>query len=467
VKTRRLAPLLGIETVGSTSSSQPAVLLVAVDPYIIRACVRAGMHCVVVHGPGVTESGYVQVPPDVETVFVEDRTNVGTVLSALARAGMVGRRFTCVLTSDEDSLVVAAALGVILGVPAMSPDVAVLFRDKRLQKQVVSRAGVPVARSRVIEDVHRLDPSVFDGFAKAVLKPIAGAGTHRTSVIRSREDLVAAGAAMRRDGVPARTFLLEEFVDGAEWVVNGVVVDGAVEFFGLGVYPEPRLTTVSTQAAVQMEALDPTTDAAAYDRVRPTVHAALDALGLRSGVFHMELFVPAGGRPPVFGECAARRGGGMTQEVVERKFDVDLGAAAVACAVGTDPGIRVSVAPDTVGWTSLVNRAGVLVRCPTVEQLEALPGVECAQVELPYGAQIGESLAGSWQRIGQVLVTGGTPEEFRARRDEVVRWFDERLVVVPPGASPAELRAWQATHWPDTDARFEAYRPHDVLATSR
>lgn len=77
-----------------------------------------------------------------------------------------------------------------------------------------------------------------------------------------------------------------------------------------------------------------------------------------------------------------------------------------------------------------------------------------------------ESLAETWQRVGRVLVTGSTPEEFRARRDGVVRWFDERLVVVPPGVSPAELRTWQAAHWPDTDSRLDAYKPRDVAAVS-
>lgn len=156
----------------------------------------------------------------------------------------------------------------------------------------------------------------------------------------------------------------------------------------------------------------------------------------------------------------------MTQEVVLCKFGVDLGAAAVACAAGTDPQIEVSVRADTVGSTSLVNKPGLLVACPTVGQLEVLPGVECARVELPYGSRMGDSLAGTFQRVGQVMVIGSTPEEFRARRDRAVRWFDERMVVVPPEASAAELRTWQGAHWPDTDSRFDAYRPGDVSVTS-
>ncbi len=439
-------------------SGRATVLLVNEDPYTIRACLQAGLRCVLVHGPGLIESGYIQIPPEVETVLAEDVASVESVLSALTRAGLRDRAFACVQTSDEEALVTAAALGVVLGVPAMSPDVAVLFRDKWLQKQVVSEAGVPVARSRVINDIHHVDPAIFDGFSKAVLKPIASGGTQRTSIIRSREELAAAGAALRREGVSARTFVLEEFVDGVEWVVNGVVVDGACRFQALGVYSETCLTTVSTGSAVQVETLDPVDSADSYELVRPVVDAVLAALGLHSAVFHMELFVPDDGREPVFGECAARRGGGMTHEVVQQKFGVDLGAAAVACALGVEPDLDVSLDPDTVGSTSLVRRPGLLVRCPTADDLEGRPGVRCARIDLPWGSVIGDKTAGTFQRVGQVLVTARTPEDFRAQRDDVVRWFDERLVLAPVGASPADLRAWQVGHWPGTADRFAPFR---------
>ena len=437
--------------------SQISALLVNGDPYTVRACIQLGISPVVLHGPKLREWGYIQLPPEVEAVFAEDVSSLECVLSSLGRAGMAERRFSFVQTSDERTLVTAAALGKILGVPAMSSDVAVRFRDKWLQKQVVAQSGVAVARSRVVEDVHDLDSSVFDGFEKAVLKPIAGGGTQNTSVVRSREDLLVAAAGLRRRGARQRTFVLEEFVEGEEWVVNGVVFDGVVQFFGVGTYSEPCLTTVASSSALQVETFDPHADADVYDLVRPVAETALGALGLRSGVFHMELFQREEGGAPVFGECAARPGGGVTQEVVHCKFGVDLSAAAVQCAAGVDPKINASVRPETVGSTFLANKPGVLVGYPAPDEIMALPGVEHLRLELPYGSRIKESLAGTFERVGQAVLIGSTPEEFRQRRDFLTTWFDERIVVVPTDASPSQLRTWQGEHWPETVSQFSTY----------
>jgi biotin carboxylase len=267
-------------------------------------------------------------------------------------------------------------------------------------------------------------------------------------VIRSREDLAAAGAAMRRDRAPARTFVLEEFVDGAEWAVDGVVFDGTLQFLSVAAYSQPCLIVVSSGSVMRIE-------------------TALGALGLRSGVFHMELFVPADGRPPVFGECAARPGGALLHEMVEYKFGVALGRAAVMTTAGIDPTITPSIRCETVGAVFLPSKPGVIVSYPTPAEVAALPGVEYVRLECPYGSRVDEHSANSSEGIGQVMLSGRTLEEFRDRCAFLTGWFDERVLAVPPEASPAELRVWQAAHWPDTETRFTPYEydgPRNVAA---
>jgi biotin carboxylase len=254
-------------------------------------------------------------------------------------------------------------------------------------------------------------------------------------VIRSREDLAAAGAAMRRDRAPARTFVLEEFVDGAEWAVDGVVFDGTLQFLSVAAYSQPCLTVVSSGSVMRIENLDPAGSAAAYDLVRPTVETALGALRLRSGVFHMELFVPADGRPPVFGECAARPGGALLHEMVEYKFGVALGRAAVMTTAGIDPTITPSIRCETVGAVFLPSKPGVIVSYPTPAEVAALPGVEYVRLECPYGSRVDEHSANSSEGIGQVMLSGRTLEEFRDRCAFLTGWFDERVLAVPPEAS--------------------------------
>ncbi|MFE4360306.1 hypothetical protein [Kitasatospora sp. NPDC056800] len=440
------------------SENRSSALIVGADPYLIRAALRNGIEPVVVHGPGLRDWGFIGIPDGVETVFAEDTSSVESVLLALHRAGLADRDFHCVHTGDEFALVTVAALGEVLGAPvAVDPDTAVRFRDKWLQKEALAAAGIEVTRSRLIEDVHHLDPASVEDFDKAVLKPVAGAGTRNTSVVEGRAGLIARCAELRRAGMPQRTFVLEEFVAGDEWIADGVVFDGELRFLSVSTYGEPCLSTVDFNRALQVEVFDPVTDASAYDLARSVVEPALRALGLRRGTFHMELFhQPDTGRL-VFGECAARTGGLLQPELVEAKFGVDLALAGLRCAAGTDPRIEPSVRPETIGSTYLNNRPGVLVGYPTPAEVRALPGVEYLRLELPYGFRMADALASTTEAVGQVVLSGRTREEFRERRDSLTAWFDERLLVVPAHASYPELRRWQKENWPESASSFGTY----------
>ncbi len=438
--------------------NRPSALIIGADPYLIRACLRTGIDPVVVYGPGLHDWGFIEIPDGVETVFAEDTSSVESVLLGLHRAGLADREFDRVHTGDEYALVTVAALGKVLGAPvAVDPDTAVRFRDKWLQKKVLAEAGVAVARSRLIEDVHHLDPATVEEFDRAVLKPIAGAGTKNTSVVEGRAGLIAKCAEYRRAGMPQRTFVLEEFVAGDEWIADGVVFDGELRFLSVSTYGEPCLSTVDLNRPLQVEVFDPTADAAAYELARSVVEPALRALGLRRGTFHMELFhQPDTGRL-VFGECAARTGGLLQPELVEAKFGVDLAVAALRCAAGTDPLVEPVVRPDTVGSTYLNNRPGVLVGYPNPAEVRALPGVEYLRLELPYGFRMADALASTTEAVGQVVLSGRTREEFRSRRDFLTRWFDERLRVVPAHAGYPALRRWQQENWPESVSSFGTF----------
>ncbi|MGW6913307.1 ATP-grasp domain-containing protein [Kitasatospora sp. NPDC054939] len=440
------------------SQNQPSALIIGADPYLIRACLRNGITPVVVHGPGVHDWGFIRIPDGVETVFAEDTSSVESVLFGLHRAGLADRAYRFVHTGDEMALVTVAALGSVLDAPvAVEADVAVRFRDKWLQKQTLAAAGIEVAASRLIEDIHHLDPATVEDFDRAVLKPVAGAGTKNTSVVEGRAALITRCAELRDRGVPQRTFVLEEFVPGDEWIVDGVVHDGELRFFSVSTYGEPCLSTVDENRALRVEVLDPDQDAAAYRLARSVAEPALRALGLRRGTFHMELFHQSDTGRLVFGECAARTGGLLQPELVEAKFGVDLAVAGIRCAAGTDPRVEPSVRPGTVGSTYLNNRPGILVGYPTPAEVRALPGVEYLRLELPYGFRMADALGSTTEAVGQVVLHGRTREEFRDRRDSLARWFDERLIVVPAHASYPELRRWQQEHWPESVSTFGTY----------
>jgi biotin carboxylase len=436
---------------GGNGPERPRVLLIGLDRYVLRACLRHNIDAVIVCGAAAYDYGLVEVPTELTLVRVDDQRDVEGILSALHRKGLGLLRYDGVQTQDERALVTASVLARHFGCRHLDPATALRFRDKSLQKQCVRQAGIPTADMHVIDDVHDVLGLTELPWPVAVLKPIAGSAARLTSRVCTIEELRGLSRQYRAESTSQRTFILEQYVEGEEWSADGIVSSGEVAFCALARYNEPCMSAVEQQSPFGTMRLDPERDREAYKLALPLVRGALEALGLRDGTFHMELFHdPASGRI-TFGECAARRGGAMINEELLAKFNVDLGEASLLCALGRFELQAVKNDPRFFGSSFLLGRPGVLVDCPSPAELVALPGVEFVRIERPFGTLVPRGVEGTNQRIGQFMVAADTREALVRRLAEVRAWFEERLVVSPYGATARDLRAWQRGAVPDRD----------------
>jgi biotin carboxylase len=372
---------------------------------------------------------------------VDDQTSPEAVLAALHRSGHADLPFDAVVTTDEFALVSAGLLAEHLGCRAIDARTALRFRDKYLQKRVVAAAGVETARVTLIDDVHDTAGLTELPYPRAVLKPVAGAATELTTVVTRIEDLHAASRRYRAARTAHRTFVLEEFVGGEEWIADGVVFGGDILFWSLGTYGDPCLTAVDQGLPLWLRRIDPDTESWRYEAAEPLVRRSLEALGLTDGVFHMELFHDPGTGRVVFSECAARRGGALIHEETLAKFGVDLAEAMLLCALGIRPELQVKNRPRTIGTAYLSGRPGTVLDLPTAEQLTALPGVEYARLDAHIGTTWETGPQSTDQRAAQIMVAAASEADLITRFTEIRAWFDERLVVVDPRATGRELRA--------------------------
>ncbi|WP_030160166.1 ATP-grasp domain-containing protein [Streptomyces sp. NRRL S-244] len=426
-------------------TSRPRPLFVGVDRYVLRACARRGIPAVVVYGPYWRDSGIPDLPDCVTAVFVEDECSAEAVLTALTRAGLGEERFASVTTTNEYALINVAVLAQALGCPGIPPAVALRFRDKFLQKEAVRARGIATARSFVLEDIHD-DELPELPFEAGVIKPVTGAATRQTATVRSTDELHKTVRRFRSEAGSARTFVVEEFQQGDEWMVDGVIHDGEVRFLSVAEYTHTCLSVVESQATMQDRRFDPATEEWAFRLAEPVVRAALEALDLTDGIFHMELFHHEG--EVVFSECAARRGG-FVQEQVECKFGVDLGDAALSLALGEAPDVTVRERPGIVGGTYITTSPGLLFGVPSHDEVMSLPNVEYVLLGHLVGASLPAN-SDTTKRIGEVVITTGTLEEFHKRSEEVLAWFADRITVIPATTKRRELHRMQSALGYDT-----------------
>lgn len=193
----------------------------------------------------------------------------------------------------------------LAGIAGMGARIATQFRDKSVMKDVLRAAGVPVARHALIES----DADAWD-FANLVgmpliLKPVDGLGSRGTQRIEREAQLTAALKQLRPS--IERPLQAEEFVVGSERTFETVTIAGKPVWDSGTLYMNRPLEVLENPWMQYCVVLPREEDRSEFKAFRPTNRAALQALGMGTGLTHMEWFLrkdgthvvsEVGARPP-------------------------------------------------------------------------------------------------------------------------------------------------------------------------
>ena len=230
-----------------------------------------------------------------------------------------GREIDKLLGNWEPVQLLAARLRERMGLPGMSVDTVLGFRDKQLMKERVAAAGLRVPRSRramTVKDVWEAAEAI--GYPM-IVKPIAGAGSADTYRCDSATDLDRVLAAIRH----VHEVSCEEFIEGEEYTFDTVSIGGRPAYFNVAQYlPKPIV-------ARSEEWISPVI-ITVRDLAQPKLSGGielgrrvLDALGMGDGFTHMEWFRKPDGEA-VFGEIGCRPPGAHLVDQMNYTSDVDL-----------------------------------------------------------------------------------------------------------------------------------------------
>ena len=358
-------------------------------------------------------------------------------LSDPARAAGEARAFAQkhplqgVVGVDDDTAVVAAAIARELGLVGNDVAAAHAARDKHEQRTLLAAVGVPVPRFTrygVDDDPRRLAAGVS---YPCVLKPLRLAASRGVIRADTPDAFVAAFERVKRilkdagcetrdaggvEGDASRYLLVEDFVRGREYALEGLLIAGELRVLALFDKPDPLdgpyfeetiYVTPSRLPADQQRAV-----AACAER-------AAAALGLREGPVHAELRVNASG--PWVIEVAARPIGGRcsgalrfeSRDAGSGMRDASLEEIILRHALGMQiPSLERESQASGVMMIP-VPAAGVLREVRGVEAARAVPQVE----EVVITAHPGQELV-PWPEgaryPGFIFARGETPDAVEA-----------------------------------------------------
>lgn len=291
-------------------------LLEATLKYVSAAASVAGTRLVV-----LTQDDPAKLPAGALHYRLDDAMSAPKLVAAcrdvMRHTGGVHR----VIGILENAQEIIADVREALGVPGMTRAVAERFRDKGLMKNALRDAGLPCARFKRLHSVE--DGRVFadDVGFPIVLKPPSGAGCRATYQVNSTAELETALSETQPS--EAREVLAEEFIQGEEFSFDTIVIDGKVHFTNILRYL-PGPLDVTRNEWIQWCVLAPRDiSGPEFQPIRKVGVAAVEALGLRTGMTHMEWFRRKDGSA-VVSEVGARPPGAQFTSVMSYAYDRSL-----------------------------------------------------------------------------------------------------------------------------------------------
>ena len=250
-----------------------------------------------------------------EHVSLSDEAAVAARVAALTQHVSI-ERVECLW---EPYMVLAARLRQMLGVPGLTVEQTLPFRDKELMKSRLDAAGIRTPHHYEATTVAQVWAAVDQIGFPVIVKPIDGAGSMDTFRVDHTDELNEILPLLRH--VPRVS--VEEFVDAEEFTYDTVCAGGQVLFENICWYGTRPLITKQHEwvSPITMSLRD--IDAEHLAGGRAMGRAVLDVLGFRDGFTHMEWYRKADGEV-VFGEIGARPPGARTVDVLNYATDNDL-----------------------------------------------------------------------------------------------------------------------------------------------
>lgn len=303
-------------------------------------------------------------------------------LAARLATGMEGK-VGAVFATTERAVVPASELRARLGLPGDSPETARRATDKLAMKHAVLAADVPCASHADAAEKLSVDALVERLGLPLVYKGRISSGGRKNKIFHARSEI----ARRLRVG-----WMAEGFIDGLEMSVETLVQDGRVVFFNPTEYFHVRWANILP--------------APLPDDLRRQVEdlnrRVLEALGIRDGFTHLELFLTTEG--PVFGEVAVRPPGGWITELIELAYEFDPWEAWLRLGLGEQLELPRSARRAAGMWLLHPGR-GTVQGIRGVEEARAVEGIERVALRARVGQVLGERL-GAGQEVGHLLVTG-------------------------------------------------------------
>ena len=297
-------------------------------------------------------------------------------------------KVACVLATDDSCVEICSHVAEYLDLPQNSARAARLTKRKDLAREVLSGAGCNTPEYQVV-NIAKIDHSPPSIEYPVVIKPLALAASR--GVIRANNDSEFRAAVRRIDailetagqqGFERENILVESYIEGPEYAIEGFVIDGKFNLLAIFDKPEPLVGPFFEETYY----LTPTRLDAQHEKTLiDEVARCCAAYGLEHGPVHAEARLSSEG--PVLLELAARTIGGQCGQLIEFSLQQKLEELIIMGMCGIAPQANQEV--ESAGVLMIpINDSGILKRVEGLTEAQQTKFVQDIEIHINPGYEL-------------------------------------------------------------------------------
>ena len=320
-----------------------------------------------------------------------------------------------VTAATDKPLVMMARVAEKYGFPFYSVETAQWSTDKFQMKQRFIEGGVPCAKGRLVKSVSEVEDFEYP----VIIKPRDNSGSRGVKLCRSKEELAVSMADAleysRLDSV-----LVEEYIEGPEYSIEGLHYDGKSEVIQ---FTEKKTTEFPYNVELGHKQPANLTDTQ-KDAIRELISKIAQCMHFENCPSHTELKINERGIFII--ETSPRLGGDyITSTLVPLSTGINMEDQLLNIALGEKVDTKTGRVNKASGVCFFCLPEGIVKSIDiSIKEIGNLPGVYCFQLKLKEGDCVGK-ITSSLNRYGEVIVCG----EDRAMVDERLNEYNKALEI--------------------------------------
>ena len=225
-----------------------------------------------------------------------------------------------------------------LGLTGNTMQCTKMSTNKHLMRQAFERCGDPSPKSVMVDE--KTDLSTLHFEYPIIVKPTDRSGSRGIFKLESPEELEGAVKAAIDAGFEKKA-LIEEFVEGQEYSVEGITFNGVHHILAMTL----KYTTGAPHF-IETGHLEPApVSQDVFEKAKSVVIHALDTLEIKNSASHSEIKIDDNGNIKII-EIGSRMGGdAIGTDLVYYSTGIDFVRAVIDVACGREPNLK----PDRVG----------------------------------------------------------------------------------------------------------------------